>query len=367
MKKYDYIVVGAGLYGATLTNLLIKANKSVLVVEKRHHIGGNIYTKKMDNIDIHLYGPHIFHTDYEDVWNYVNSFVPFQNYINQVLAFYKGKYYHMPFNMYTYQDMWGVTTPEEAKAIIEKQIKDADIKEIKNLQDQAISLVGTDIYQTLIKGYTEKQWGRKATELPSFIIKRLPLRFEFNNNYYNDKYQGIPACGYTKLIEKMIEGATVLLGCDFLKRKDIMAQGKIIIFTGAIDEFFDYKYGPLEYRSLRFETIKYKKEFFQNNCVINYTDFNIPYTRVFEHKYFNNAKSKVTYITREYPDNYEIGKERYYPINNEKNNALYKLYEEDAKKMENVFFGGRLGQYKYYDMDDTIKKAFEDFSLLLKE
>lgn len=364
MKQYDYIIVGAGLYGATIANLLLKDHKTVLIVEKRNHVGGNIYTKQMDGINVHMYGPHIFHTDYEDVWKYVNSFVPFHDYVNNVLAFYKGKYYHMPFNMNTYKDMWGVTTPEEAKAIIDKQIKDADIKQINNLEEQAISLVGTDIYNILIKGYTEKQWGRKATELPSFIIKRLPLRFEYNNNYYNDKYQGLPIGGYTLLINKMIEGATLLLGCDFLKHKEIAKQGNKIIFTGAIDEYFHYKFGQLDYRSLRFETIKFKQEYYQNNCVINYTDYKVPYTRVFEHKYFDDIKSKTTIITREYPDTYQLGKERYYPINNKQNNDLYNLYQEEAKKLSNVFFGGRLGQYKYFDMDDTIKKAFEDYELI---
>ncbi len=363
MKKYDYIIVGSGLYGATFANLALKDNKKVLIIEKRNHIGGNIYTEKKDNIDIHVYGPHIFHTDFEDVWNYVNSFTEFIPYINEVLATYKGKYYHMPFNMNTFKEMWGVTDSEDAKKIIDSQKN--DIKEINNLEDQAISLVGKDIYNTLIKGYTEKQWGDDCKNLPSSIIKRLPLRFEYNNNYYNDKYQGIPKNGYTELINKMIEGADILLNTDYLSNKEKYNElGEKIIYTGAIDEFYNYKFGNLNYRSLSFKTYKYNEEKHQINTVINYTEKEIPYTRSFEHKFFNNSKSNVTYVTYEYPDKYEKGKEKYYPILNEYNISLYNKYLEESKKDTNILFGGRLGKYKYFDMDDVIKEAMNDYEVI---
>ena len=366
-KQYDYIIVGSGLYGSTFAHELKKAGKSVLVLEKRNHIGGNIYTKKEDNIDVHVYGAHIFHTSDEEVWSYVNQFVKFNNFINSPLAYYKGKYYHLPFNMNTFKEMWGVTKPEEAKKIIEEQIKKENIKNPKNLEEQALSLVGRDIYEKLIKGYTEKQWGRKATELPAFIIKRLPLRFEYNNNYFNDKYQGIPIGGYTLLIQNMLKDIKVKLNVDYIKYKFYYNLiGKKIVFTGPIDEFFDYKFGPLEYRSLKFEVEKHNKPYYQNNCVVNYNEFEIPYTRIIEHKYFEDDKSDVTIITKEYPDNWELGKERYYPINNEKNNKLYNKYKNLAKENKNVIFGGRLANYKYYDMDDTVRAALDDVKLELQ-
>jgi len=366
-KQYDYIIVGSGLYGSTFAHELKKAGKSVLVLEKRNHIGGNIYTKKEDNIDVHVYGAHIFHTSDEEVWSYVNQFVKFNNFINSPLAYYKGKYYHLPFNMNTFKEMWGVTKPEEAKKIIEEQIKKENIKNPKNLEEQALSLVGRDIYEKLIKGYTEKQWGRKATELPAFIIKRLPLRFEYNNNYFNDKYQGIPIGGYTLLIQNMLKDIKVKLNVDYIKYKFYYNLiGKKIVFTGPIDEFFDYKFGPLEYRSLKFEVEKHNKLYYQNNCVVNYNEFEIPYTRIIEHKYFEDDKSDVTIITKEYPDNWELGKERYYPINNEKNNKLYNKYKNLAKENKNVIFGGRLANYKYYDMDDTVRAALDDVKLELQ-
>ena len=360
-KKYDYIVVGSGLYGATFSYLAKKKNKKVLIIEKRNHIGGNIYTEEIDGINVHKYGAHIFHTSNKDVWDFVNQFVPFNDYVNQVLANYKGKIYHLPFNMNTFFDMWGVIEPNEAKKIIDEQVKKENIKEIKNLEDQALSLVGRDIYETLIKGYTEKQWGKPCNQLPSFIIKRLPLRFEYNNNYFNDIYQGIPIGGYTLLINKMLEGIDVILNEDFLQNKEkYLRIAKKIVYTGAIDEYFDYSLGELEYRSLRFEEIKMNKEYYQNNAVINYTDKETPFTRIIEHKYFENIVSSSTIITKEYPDTYSKGKERYYPINDEKNNNLYNEYLKLAKKEKHVIFGGRLGNYKYYDMDDTILKAMED-------
>ena len=311
-KKYDYIVVGSGLYGATFSYLAKKKNKKVLIIEKRNHIGGNIYTEEIDGINVHKYGAHIFHTSNKDVWDFVNQFVPFNDYVNQVLANYKGKIYHLPFNMNTFFDMWGVIEPNEAKKIIDEQVKKESIKEIKNLEDQALSLVGRDIYETLIKGYTEKQWGKPCNQLPSFIIKRLPLRFEFNNNYFNDTYQGIPIGGYTLLINKMLEGIDVILNEDFLQNKEkYLRIAKKIVYTGAIDEYFDYSLGELEYRSLRFEEIKMNKEYYQNNAVINYTDKETPFTRIIEHKYFENIISSSTIITKEYPDTYIKGKERY--------------------------------------------------------
>lgn len=363
MKKYDYLIVGCGLYGATIANLLIKNHKKVLIVDKRNTIAGNIYTENKDGIDVHIYGPHIFHTDYEDVWEYVNSFVQFKPFINQVIANYKGKFYHLPFNMNTFHEMWGVTTKEEAIAKIDSQKN--NISNPKNLEEQAISLVGTDIFNTLIKGYTEKQRGDKCENLPSFIIKRLPLRFEYNNNYYNDKYQGIPTLGYTELVKRMIEGADVLLNTDYIQAKnELDSLAENIVYTGPIDEFFDYKFGYLDYRSLRFETFKVEQPYYQNNCVINYTEREVPYTRVFEHKYFLDTKSDVTYVTREYPQQYKQGLERYYPILNDRNIDLYNKYLEESKKLKNVYFGGRLGKYKYFDMDDVIKVAFNDFEKL---
>lgn len=359
---YDYLIVGSGLYGAIVARELKNAGYKVLIIEKRNHIAGNVYTEKRDNINVHVYGAHIFHTSDEKVWNYVNKYAKFNDFINSPLAYYKGEYYHMPFNMNTFHEIWGVNSAEEAKAKIEEEKAKENIKEITNLEEQAISLVGRTIYERLVKGYTEKQWGRDCKDLPSFIIKRLPLRFEYNNNYFNDIYQGIPIGGYTKLVENIIGDIEVKLNEDYLKNKDYWnKQAKNIIYTGAIDEFYDYKFGELEYRSLKFEVERIEKEFYQKNCVINYTEREVPYTRIIEHKYFENDKSDVTWITKEYPADYKKGMEKFYPMNDEKNNNLYKKYAELASNEKNIFFGGRLGKYKYYDMDDVIAEALKDF------
>ena len=359
---YDYLIVGSGLYGAIVARELKNASYKVLIIEKRNHIAGNVYTEKRDNINVHVYGAHIFHTSDEKVWNYVNKYAKFNDFINSPLAYYKGEYYHMPFNMNTFHEIWGVNTAEEAKAKIEEEKAKENIKEITNLEEQAISLVGRTIYERLVKGYTEKQWGRDCKDLPSFIIKRLPLRFEYNNNYFNDIYQGIPIGGYTKLVENIIGDIEVKLNEDYLKNKDYRnKQAKNIIYTGAIDEFYDYKFGELEYRSLKFEVERIEKEFYQKNCVINYTEREVPYTRIIEHKYFENDQSPVTWITKEYPADYKKGMEKFYPMNDEKNNNLYKKYAELASNEKNIFFGGRLGKYKYYDMDDVIAEALKDF------
>lgn len=356
MKKYDYLIVGSGLFGATFANEAIKKGKKVLVIEKRNHIGGNIYTEKTEGIDVHKYGAHIFHTSNKKVWDYVNSFAEFNNFVNSPVANYKGEMYNMPFNMNTFSKMFSISTPDEAKAVLEKQ--KSEIKgEPKNLEEQAISLVGRDIYTKLIKGYTEKQWGRDCTQLPPFIIKRLPVRFTYDNNYFNDRYQGIPCEGYTKMIEKMLEGADVCLNTDFLKdRNKYLEMAENCIYTGLIDEFFEYKLGKLEYRSLKFETEILEKENYQGVAVVNYTEREIPYTRVIEHKHFNFGTQPKTVITKEYPSDWEEGMEPYYPVNNEKNSELYEKYAELAKK-EGIIFGGRLAQYKYFDMDDTVESA----------
>ena len=365
---YDYLIVGSGLYGAIVARELKNAGYKVLIIEKRNHIAGNVYTEKRDNINVHVYGAHIFHTSDEKVWNYVNKYAKFNDFINSPLAYYKGEYYHMPFNMNTFHEIWGVNTAEEAKAKIEEEKAKENIKEITNLEEQAISLVGRTIYERLVKGYTEKQWGRDCKDLPSFIIKRLPLRFEYNNNYFNDIYQGIPIGGYTKLVENIIGDIEVKLNEDYLKNKDYWnKQAKNIIYTGAIDEFYDYKFGELEYRSLKFEVERIEKEFYQKNCVINYTEREVPYTRIIEHKYFENDQSPVTWITKEYPSDYKKGMEKFYPVNDEKNNSLYKQYEELATKENNIIFGGRLGKYKYYDMDDVIAEALKDSEIILNK
>ena len=365
---YDYLIVGSGLYGAIVARELKNAGYKVLIIEKRNHIAGNVYTEKRDNINVHVYGAHIFHTSDEKVWNYVNKYAKFNDFINSPLAYYKGEYYHMPFNMNTFHEIWGVNTAEEAKAKIEEEKAKENIKEITNLEEQAISLVGRTIYERLVKGYTEKQWGRDCKDLPSFIIKRLPLRFEYNNNYFNDIYQGIPIGGYTKLVENIIGDIEVKLNEDYLKNKDYWnKQAKNIIYTGAIDEFYDYKFGELEYRSLKFEVERIEKEFYQKNCVINYTEREVPYTRIIEHKYFENDQSPVTWITKEYPSDYKKGMEKFYPVNDEKNNSLYKQYEELAAKENNIIFGGRLGNYKYYDMDDVIAEALKDSEIILNK
>lgn len=358
MQKYDYLIVGAGLFGSVFAYEMKKNNKKCLVIDKREHKGGNIYCENIENINVHKYGAHIFHTNKKNIWEYVNNLVEFNNFINSPLANYKGNLYNLPFNMNTFYQIWKTKTPEEAKNKIKEQIEEADIKNISNLKEQAISLIGKDIYIMFIEGYTEKQWGKKATELPSFIIKRIPVRFNFDNNYFNDKYQGIPIGGYNVLINKLLEGTEVILNKDFFEdRKYFEEISKKIVFTGMIDEFFDYKYGKLEYRSLKFENEILDIENFQGNAVINYTEYEIPYTRIIEHKHFENSISKKTIITKEYPAKFENGFDAYYPINDEANNKKYNMYLNLAKNNDKVIFGGRLGEYKYYDMDNIIEKA----------
>lgn len=355
---YDYLIVGAGLYGSVFAYEATKRGKKCLVIEKRSHIGGNIYCEDINGINVHKYGAHIFHTSDEEVWNYVNEFVEFNRYTNSPIANYKEEIYNLPFNMNTFNKLWGVITPKEAKEKIEEQKREAGITEPKNLEEQAISLVGTDIYEKLIKGYTEKQWGRLATELPAFIIKRLPVRFTYDNNYFNDKYQGIPIGGYNVIIEKMLENCDVRLNTDFFQNKGELEKiAKKIVYTGMIDEFYNYQYGILEYRSLKFETDVLDVENYQGNAVVNYTDRETPYTRVIEHKHFEFGTQEKTVITKEYPADWKQGDEPYYPINNEKNDELYKKYKELADKEENIIFGGRLGNYKYYDMHNVIAVA----------
>lgn len=362
-KMYDYLIVGAGLFGAVFAHEAQKAGKKVLVVDKRNHIAGNIYTKEVENIQVHQYGAHIFHTSNKEVWEYVQQFAEFNRYTNSPVARYKDELYNMPFNMNTFSRMWGVKTPQEAKEKIEQQIYEAGITEPKNLEEQAISLVGKDIYEKLVKGYTEKQWGRRATELPAFIIKRLPVRFVYDNNYFNDKYQGIPIGGYTQMVEKMLEGIEVRLSTDFFAdRENLSKLANKIVFTGMIDEYYDYCYGELEYRSLRFETEVLDCENYQGNAVVNYTEYEIPYTRIIEHKHFefgcqNGNVNPKTIITREYPATWEKGDEPYYPMNDEKNNTLYTKYKELSEKESNVIFGGRLGMYKYFDMHNVVAEA----------
>ena len=359
MKKYDYLIVGAGLFGAVFAHEAKEAGKTCLVIDKRNHIAGNIYTDKVKDIDVHQYGAHIFHTSNETVWNYVNRFAKFNRYTNSPVANYKGEIYNMPFNMNTFNKLWGVVTPQEAQAKIEEQKAAYHVENPQNLEEQAISLIGPDVYTKLVKGYTEKQWGKRATELPSFIIKRLPVRFTYDNNYFNDDYQGIPVEGYTKMIERMLEGVEVKLEEDFLKNREaFMEQADKIVYTGMIDEYYNYCYGELEYRSLNFETeVLEGVENYQGNAVVNYTEYEVPYTRIIEHKHFTYGTQPDTVITREYPKTWSKGDEPYYPMNDEKNLNLYEKYTELAAKEGNVIFGGRLGMYKYYDMDDTIEAA----------
>ena len=356
MKKYDYLIVGAGLFGAVFAHEAKEAGKTCLVIDKRNHIAGNIYTDKVKDIDVHQYGAHIFHTSNETVWNYVNRFAKFNRYTNSPVANYKGEIYNMPFNMNTFNKLWGVVTPQEAQAKIEEQKAAYHVENPQNLEEQAISLIGPDVYTKLVKGYTEKQWGKRATELPSFIIKRLPVRFTYDNNYFNDDYQGIPVEGYTKMIERMLDGVEVKLEEDFLKNREaFMEQADKIVYTGMIDEYYNYCYGELEYRSLNFETeVLEGVENYQGNAVVNYTEYEVPYTRIIEHKHFTYGTQPDTVITREYPKTWSKGDEPYYPMNDEKNLNLYEKYTELAAKEGNVIFGGRLGMYKYYDMDDTI-------------
>lgn len=358
--KYDYLIVGAGLFGAVFAYEATKKGKKCLVIDKRDHIAGNIYTKETENINVHQYGAHIFHTSDRKIWDYVNSFADFNNYINSPVAIYKDELYNLPFNMNTFSKMWNIKTPPEAKAIIEKQIEELNITEPQNLEEQALSLVGTDVYEKLIKGYTEKQWGRDCKELPAFIIKRLPLRFTYDNNYFNDRYQGIPIGGYTKIVEKMLEGSDVLLDTDYFEFiKDNEGIADKVLFTGMIDEYYDFCYGHLEYRTVRFETEVLDCDNYQGNAVVNYTDREVPYTRIIEHKHFEFGKQEKTIISREYSTEWEPGMEPYYPVNNERNNDLFEKYKALADKEEKVIFGGRLGNYKYYDMDKVIIAALE--------
>lgn len=361
--NYNYLIVGSGLYGATIAQQAKKAGKSVLVIDKRPNIGGNIYTEKVEGINVHKYGAHIFHTNNKEVWDYVTSFVDFNRFTNSPVANYKGELYSMPFNMYTFNKMWGVVTPEEAAAKIEEQKKEIT-GEPKNLEEQAISLVGRDIYEKLVKGYTEKQWGRDCKDLPAFIIKRLPVRLTFDNNYFNALYQGIPIGGYTKLIEKMLEGIEVRLNVDYLENKEELDKlAEKVIYTGPIDAYFDYKLGTLEYRSARFENEILDKPNFQGNAAVNYTDRETPWTRIIEHKWFEFGKDEngndlpKTVISREYSSEWKLGDEPYYPVNDAKNSTLYEQYKALAEAEDNVIFGGRLGEYKYYDMDKTIEVA----------
>ena len=362
--KYDYLIVGAGLFGSTFANLAKQKGKKVLVIEKRPNIAGNIYTEKIENINVHKYGAHIFHTDYKDVWEYVNSFTEFNRYTNSPIARIGNEVYNMPFNMNTFSKIWNdVFTPTDALKHIEEEKKEID-HEPTNLEEQAISLVGRTIYEKLIKGYTEKQWNRSCKDLPAFIIKRLPVRLTYDNNYFNDKYQGIPIGGYTKMIEKMLEGIEVRLNTDFFDNKlKYIKLAKKIIYTGPLDEYFDYSLGKLEWRSLKFDTKVLDIDNYQGNAVVNYTGHEVDYTRVIEHKHFEfNLSNPKTVITYEYPCDYVDGMEKYYTVNDDKNDILANKYRELAKKEKNIIFGGRLAEYKYYDMDDTIKSAFELFN-----
>lgn len=356
---YDYLIVGAGLYGAVFAHEAKAAGKSALVIDRRAQIAGNVYTEEIEGINVHRYGAHIFHTNDKKVWDYVNQFAEFNRYTNSPVANYHGELYSLPFNMYTFNKMWGVVTPQEAEAKIAQQRAEAGITEPKNLEEQAISLVGTDIYEKLIRGYTEKQWGRPCTELPAFIIRRLPVRLTFDNNYFNARYQGIPMGGYTRMVEKMLEGTEVRLGVDYLEHKaEYDALADKVVFTGPIDEYFGYCLGHLEYRSIRFETEVLDMPNYQGNAVVNYTDRETPYTRIIEHKHFNFGTQPKTVVTREYPTAWEEGMEPYYPVNDERNTNLYHQYAELAAK-EGVLFGGRLAEYRYYDMDDTVAAALK--------
>lgn len=358
--KYDYLIVGAGLFGSVFAHEMTKKNKKCLVIDRRKHLGGNVYNENQEGINVHKYGPHIFHTNDKKIWNYVNSFVEFHRFTYMPIANYKGDLYNLPFNMNTFYQLWKVRTPEEANAKIAEQVSSLNINNPQNLEEQAISLVGIDIYEKLIKGYTEKQWGRKATELPSFIIKRLPVRFIFDNNYFNDKYQGIPIGGYNKLIEGLLNGIETKTEVDFFKEKKTLEKlATKIVFTGKIDEYFDYKFGKLEYRSLEFEHQTLEMSNYQGNAVVNYTDAEIPFTRIIEHKHFEFGNQKKTIITKEYPKEWEEGSEPYYPVNDTKNSQLYLKYKEIANNIHNVIFGGRLAEYKYYDMHQVIASALK--------
>ena len=358
MRQYDYLIIGAGLFGSVMAEQLVRQGKRCLVIDKRSHVGGNIYTSNVNGITVHQYGAHIFHTNDKEVWEYINSFSDFNRYTNSPIANYKGKLYNLPFNMNTFYQIWGVTTPQEAQCKIEQQRTQSDIEPV-NLEEQAISLVGRDIYEILIKGYTEKQWGKKATELPPSIIKRIPVRFVFDNNYFNDVYQGIPKQGYTSIIKKMLLGSDVILNTDYFERKDYFDSiAHTVIYTGEVDRYFNYCYGKLEYRSLLFETIFLKGiANYQGNAVVNYTDCETPYTRIIEHKHFEFGNQSDTMITKEFPFAFSKDSEPYYPINDERNNYLYSRYARLVRQEKNVYFGGRLAEYKYYNMDQLIRAA----------
>tara|TARA_R110000787_G_scaffold6697_9_gene23289 strand:- start:6814 stop:7920 length:1107 start_codon:yes stop_codon:yes gene_type:complete len=368
MKKYDFVIVGSGLYGSVFAHEMTKIGKKCLVIDKRNHLGGNVYCEHLEGINVHKYGAHIFHTNDKRIWDYVNSFVEFNRYTNSPLANYKDELYNLPFNMNTFYQLWKVKTPEEAKAKIQQQVEASGIKNPKNLEEQAISLVGRDIYEKLIKGYTEKQWGRKATDLPAFIIKRLPVRFTFDNNYFNDTYQGIPIGGYNKLIDGLLDGIETKTGIDFFKEKDhYESLADTIVFTGKIDEYFNYQFGKLEYRSLEFEHQTLDIPNYQGNAVVNYTEAEVPYTRILEHKHFEFGKQPKTIITKEYPKEWKEGNEPYYPVNDDKNSATYLKYKKLAENSKNIIFGGRLAEYKYYDMHQVIASALSKVKNMNKE
>ena len=357
MKRYDYVVVGSGLFGGVFAHQARQRGKSVLVVEKRDHPGGNIYCEEVEGIRVHRYGPHIFHTGNREVWNYVNTLAEFNGFVNSPVANYKGEIYSLPFNMNTFSQMWGISTVDEAKAIIDSQ-RACIQGQPRNLEEQAISLVGTDIYEKLVKGYTEKQWGRDCKDLPAFIIRRLPVRFTYDNNYFNDRYQGIPVGGYNGIIEKLFEGCDIETGVDYLEHREYYGGlGKTVVYTGAIDAFYGYRFGKLEYRTVRFEQELLDMERYQDTAVVNYTDRETPYTRIMEHKHFEFGTQPKTVITREYPSEWREGMEPYYPVNDEKNTALYRRYAALAAEERNVIFGGRLAEYRYYDMDQVIASA----------
>lgn len=356
--KYDYLIVGAGLYGAVMVHELHQRGKKCLVIDRRDHIAGNIYCEDIEGIHVHKYGAHIFHTSDKKIWDYMNQFAEFNHYINSPVAVYKDELYNLPFNMNTFSKMWGIRTPQEAKEMIARQVEEAGITEPKNLEEQCLSLVGRDVFEKLVKGYTEKQWGRDCKDLPSFIIRRLPVRFTYDNNYFNDRYQGIPTGGYTAVVERMLEGIEVRTNTDFFKfREEHPDIAEKIIFTGMIDEYFGYQLGALEYRSVRFETEVLDCENYQGNAVVNYTDKEVPYTRIIEHKHFEFGKQEKTVISREYSSEWQVGMEPYYPVNDAKNSELYAEYKKLAEAEENVTFGGRLGNYQYYDMDKVVGAA----------
>jgi UDP-galactopyranose mutase len=368
MKKYDYLIVGSGLFGSVFAHEMTKKGKSCLVIDKRTHQGGNVYCEEKEGINVHKYGAHIFHTNDKTIWDYVNSFVEFNRFTNSPMANYKGELYNLPFNMNTFYKLWGVKTPEEAKLKIQQQIKDLNIKKPQNLEEQALSLVGPDVYHKLIKGYTEKQWGRPATELPAFIIKRLPVRFTYDNNYFKDKYQGIPIGGYNLLIDGLLKGIEVITNVDYFKEKENWdKKAKQIVFTGKIDEYYNYQFGKLNYRSLKFDHETLDIENYQGNAVINYNEREVPYTRIIEHKHFEFGIQPKTIITKEYPQEWDDSKEPYYPINDTKNGDLFNKYKKMAQKEENVIFGGRLAEYRYYDMHQVIASALKRTKIESKE